>query len=50
MVRQLAEKVTEHNSWCKAYDSVSQAALWVATEKSGVPEEMVDLVKSIRLK
>ena len=30
----------------KAYDSVPHAALWIALWKLGVPENVIDLVKS----
>ena len=54
MVRQLAEKAVEHQTQQhlvfvdlrKAYDSVPREALWVALRKLGVPDVMVDIVKS----
>ena len=54
MVRQLAEKVIEHNmvqyfifvNLRKAYDSVPQEALWLTLLKLGVPESLVELVRS----
>ena len=54
VVRQLAEKAIEHQSQQflifvdlrKAYDSVPRDALWLAMEKLGVPESLVEIVKS----
>ena len=54
MVRQLAEKVIEHDKLQyfifvdlrKAYNSVPREALWRALLKLGVPEGLVELVKS----
>ena len=51
-VCQLVEKASEHNAkvfllfvnLCKAYDSVSRAALWCALQKCGV---MVELIHSL---
>ncbi len=54
VVWQLSEKAIEH--WSKqfiifvylkkAYDSVPREALWVVMEKMGVPEYLIDIVKS----
>jgi len=54
MVRQLTEKAIEHDTMQyfvfvdlrKAYDSVPRAALWLALLKLGVPETLVEIVKS----
>ena len=54
VVRQLAEKAIEHQSQQflifvdlrKAYDSVPRDALWLAMEKLGVPESLIEIVKS----
>ena len=54
VVRQLAKKAIEHRAkqflifvdLKKAYDSVPREALWMALRKSGVPEELVEIVKS----
>ena len=53
-LRQLVEKSVEHRSrqfitfvdLKKAYDSVPRTALWRALEKLGVPDSVVNLVKS----
>ena len=53
-VRQLVEKTIEHHSKIfllfvdlhKAYDSVPREALWCALRKYGVPDCLVDLVRS----
>ena len=54
MDRQLAEKAIEHQTkqflifvdLCKAYDSVPRTALWAALGKLGVPDVLVDVVRS----
>ena len=53
-VHQLVEKSWEHKSKAfftfidlkKAYDSVPREAMWIALTKLGVPEEIVQLIKS----
>lgn len=53
-VRQIIEKSWEHKSKSflvfvdlkKAYDSVSRAALWIVLRKLGVPESLVELIRS----
>ncbi len=52
--RQLVEKAREHGESLyvlfvdlrKAYDSVPRQALWKVLEKYGVPEKMLNVVKS----
>ena len=54
-VRQLVEKAIEHNNKLfllfvdlrKAYDSVPRAALWCALQKYGVPDIMIELIRSL---
>ena len=54
VVRQLAEKAIEHQTkqffvfvdLRKAYDSVPREALWIALQKLGVPDILVDIIKS----
>ena len=54
MVRQLAEKAIEHDTLQyfifvnlhKVYDSVPREALWLALLKLGVPEALVEIVRS----
>ena len=54
MVRQLAEKAIEHQTkqflifvdLRKAYDSVPREALWAALGKLGVPDVLIDVVRS----
>ena len=54
-VRQLVEKAIEHNTKLfllfvdlrKAYDSVPRAALWCALQKYGVPDIMIELIRSL---
>ena len=54
-VRQLVEKTIEHNSKIfllfvdlhKAYDSVPRQALWRALCKYGIPENLIELVRSL---
>ena len=54
-VRQLVEKAIEHNTKLfllfvalrKAYDSVPRAALWRALQKYGVPDIMIELIRSL---
>ena len=51
VVRELAEKALEHRmKFCvdlkKAYDSVPRDTLWLAMRKLGVPEVLIDIVKS----
>ena len=54
VVRQLAEKAFEHHmkqhfifiDLQKAYDSVPRAALWTALKKLGVPDLLVDIIRS----
>ena len=54
VARQLVEKVREHGESLyvlfvdlrKAYDSVPRQALWKVLEKYGVPEKMLNVVKS----
>ena len=54
VARQLVEKAREHGKSLyvlfvdlrKAYDSVSRQALWKVLEKYGVPEKMLNVVKS----
>ena len=54
MVRQLTEKAIEHQTQQhlifvdlrKAYNSVPHEALWVALRKLGVPEVLVDIIKT----
>ena len=54
-VRQLVEKAIEHNTKLfllfvdlrKAYDSVLRAALWCTLQKYGVPDVMIELIRSL---
>ena len=54
MVTQLAEKALKHRTkqFCfffdlkKVYNSVPRDALWLVMRKSGVPEVLIDIVKS----
>ena len=55
VARQLVEKAREHGKSLyvlfvdlmrKAYDSVPRQALWKVLEKYGVPEKMLNIVKS----
>ena len=54
VVKQLAEKAVEHRAkqffifvdLRKAYDSVSREALWEVLGKLGVPERMIEIIKS----
>lgn len=54
VVRQLVEKSLEHKTKSfftfidlkKAYDSVPRRALWIALQKLGVPEVVVNLIRS----
>ena len=54
VARQLVEKAREHGESLyvlfvdlrKAYDSVPRQALWKVLEKYGVPEKMLNVVKS----
>ena len=54
VVRQLAEKVVEHSTkhfiliidLQKVYDSVPRKALWIVLEKYGVPEKVINLIRS----
>jgi len=54
-VCQLVEKAIEHNTkvfllfvdLCKAYDTVSRTALWYALQKYGVPDVMIELIRSL---
>ena len=53
-VRQLVEKSWEHRAKTflvfvdlrKAYDSIPREALWVALKKLGVPDSMIELIRS----
>ena len=53
-VRQLIEKANEHKAKIffvfidlrKAYDSVPREALWVALSKLGVPDTLIELIRS----
>jgi hypothetical protein len=44
VVRQLVEKAFVDLE--KAYDSVSRDALWIAMRKLGVPETLIQIVRS----
>ncbi len=54
VIRQLAEKAVEHQAaqyfvfvdLKKAYDSVPWEAMWIVLRKMGIPEVLVDIVKS----
>ena len=54
VVRQLAEKAFEHHmkqhfiviDLRKAYDSISRVALWTTLKKLGVPDLLVDIIRS----
>ena len=54
-VRQLVEKAIEHNTKVfllfvdlrKAYDSVPRAALWCTLQRYGVPDVIIELVRSL---
>lgn len=53
VVQQLSEKALKHHTkqsfvvdLCQAYDSVPQEAMWMVLRKLGVPEVLVDIVKS----
>ena len=54
VVRQLAEKAVEHQAkqffvfvdLRKAYDSVPREAMWMVLRKMGVPEVLVEIIKS----
>ena len=54
MVQQLAEKAIEHQTkkcfvlveLCTAYDSVPREAMWIALRKPGVPDVLIEIVKS----
>ena len=54
MIRQLLEKSYEHRSKVfftfvdlkKAYDSVSRTALWKALRKLGIPESIINIIRS----
>ena len=53
-VRQLTEKAIQHRAkkflvfldLKKAYDSVPREGLWTTLEKLGIPEELIDIVRS----
>ena len=47
-IRQLTEKAVEHIfvDLTKAYDSVPREALWVALGKLGVPDQLIDIIRS----
>ena len=53
-IRQLTEKAVEHRAkqylifvdLTKAYDSVPREALWVALGKLGVPNQLIDIIRS----
>ena len=54
-VRQLVEKAIEHNNKVfllfvdlrKVYNFVLRAALWFALQRCGVPDVMIELVRSL---
>ena len=54
-VRQLVEKAIEHNTKVfllfvdlrKAYDSVPRAALWCTLQRRGIPDVMIEFVRSL---
>ena len=54
VVRRLAEKALDHQSkqdlifmnLHKAYDSVPRESMWVALSKLGMPDLLVDIIKS----
>ena len=54
-IRQLTEKASEHQAkqffifvhLKKAYDSISQEALWLALRKLGVPDTLIDIIRSL---
>ena len=54
-IRQLTEKVIEHQAKQffnfvdlkkKTYDSVSREAQWLALRKLGVPDTLIDIIRS----
>ena len=55
-VRQVAEKLYEHRckgflvfvDLRKAYDSVSRQCLWIILKKAGVPERLINIIRSFR--